>query len=185
MTDRKDLKRRVRERQAHTGESYMTALRQVLGQRKGAFPVVEMVDLTELAEPLGIKVRVKMAPELIDRVEAGAMLRQLRDALISTAKDRDLVVMRRTVLEGKRAPESLVLEPAAAMRFAARVRAGIGGVSDNGQMLALSIAGPRAPVLIVFVLWQMPSKYSERAPLLLALDDVYIDAQLLLAQELP
>ena len=59
MTAKRDLKRRVRERQAHTGESYMTALRHVRNRRtgereseregEGAVPVVEMIDVSEIA----------------------------------------------------------------------------------------------------------------------------------------
>jgi hypothetical protein len=38
MTDRRDLKDRVRVRQARTGESYVTALPRVLAQRPGRIP---------------------------------------------------------------------------------------------------------------------------------------------------
>ncbi|HWO26708.1 MAG TPA: hypothetical protein VNO30_48595 [Kofleriaceae bacterium] len=80
MTDRRDLKRRVRARQERTGESYMTALRHVQAQRPSAIPTIERVDLTELGAPLGMKCRIAMFPELADRVDAATMLAQLRDA---------------------------------------------------------------------------------------------------------
>jgi hypothetical protein len=54
MTVKRGLERRVRERQARTGESYMTALRHVQGQvhelveERRAITVVELVDVSEI-----------------------------------------------------------------------------------------------------------------------------------------
>jgi hypothetical protein len=69
MTKRRDLKRRVRERQEKTGESYVTARRHVLvdpaengpapASPGTAIPVVEMITLTEHATRLGMKCRVR------------------------------------------------------------------------------------------------------------------------------
>ena len=45
MTANRDLKRRVRDRQSHTGESYMTALQQVLGSLDEVVndPLIELI----------------------------------------------------------------------------------------------------------------------------------------------
>jgi hypothetical protein len=81
--DRKrDLKRRVRERQARTSESYVVALRHVLSQRESRVPVVELIDLTDIGARLGIKCRTVMAPAMVGRVDPTAMLTQLRSALL-------------------------------------------------------------------------------------------------------
>lgn len=165
MTEKRDLKRRVRERQARTGESYVTALRHVLGQREGGVPVVELIDLTDIAAALGIKCRTVMAPSLVARVDPTAMLTQLRDALLTTLRDPDLALMRAVVIAGEQLkPE---LEPVIDRQFLARLRAGIGGVSASGRVLALSTAGRGAPEMVVFVLWMIPLKYIHRAPTLM------------------
>jgi hypothetical protein len=164
MTDKRDLKRLVRDRQARTGESYMTALRNVLGQRSGsnAVPVIELVDITEVGTPLGIKCAIKMVPALTERIDAAAMLTQLRDALITTAKDPQLALIRSVVLAGERpSVQPEVIDP---RPFFARVRAGIGGVSESGRMLAMSVAGRRGAEMVLFWLWMTPVKYVERAP---------------------
>jgi len=168
MTEKRDLKRRVRDRQTETGESYMTALRQVLGQRetRSPVPVVEMVDLTDIAAPLGIKCAVKAVPGLSERVNAAAMLTQLRDALIVTANDASTALMRAVILAGERPqvrPEWHDPRP-----FLARARAGIGGVCETGRMLALSVAGRQGPEMVVFFLWILPPGFSfDRAPYVL------------------
>jgi hypothetical protein len=165
MTEKRDLKRRVRERQARTGESYVTALRQVLSQRESSVPVVELIDLTDIAAALGIKCRTVMAPSTVGRVDPTAMLTQLRDALLTTLNDPDLALMRAVVIAGEQLkPE---LEPVLDRRFLARLRAGIGGISQNGRTLALSTAGRTAAELVVFALWLMPLKYIDRAPTLM------------------
>ena len=163
MTDKRDLKRRVRDRQAQTGESYMTALRNVQGPRPGtnAVPVLELLDITDIGARLGIKCGVKMVPALAERVDAAATLTQLRDALITTLNDPHLALLRSVVLAGER--PWVPLEPRDP-RFFARVRAGIGGVNESGRMLALRVAGRGGIELVVFMLWTTPVKYIERAP---------------------
>jgi hypothetical protein len=52
------------------------------------------------------------------------------------------------------------------LRFAARVRAGVGGVSQNGRTLALAVAGHEAAELVVFHLWLVPAPYDLRPPAL-------------------
>jgi hypothetical protein len=175
MTAKRDLKRRVRERQGRTGESYMTALRHVLDQRPSAVPVVEMIELSEVATAMGFQCRVRMAPALAERIDAVGALRRLRDALITTEPDPAFDLMRRVVLHG----ESPVLRPHgldAGRRFLARVHAGIGGISEHGRMLALMVDGRRGPEMIVFMLWLAPVQYVQYRPsLVLATTDGTLD----------
>jgi hypothetical protein len=178
MTVKRDLKRRVRERQGRTGESYMTALRHVLDQRPSVVPVVEMIELSEVAAAMGIQCRVRMAPVLADRIDAVGALRRLREALIATERDRAFDLMRRVVLHG----EAPVMRPHsfdAGRRFQARVRAGIGGISEHGRMLALMVdsrRGPEMHEMIVFSLWLSPVPYVPYRPsLVLASGDGTLD----------
>src|SRR5512142_1555815 len=101
MTEKRDLKRRVRERQAQTGESYMTALRHVQAQRPPAFPVVELVDLTEIGAPLGFKCRIVMSPVLADQIDAAGALARLRDALLAPDREGSLELFRAVTLRGE------------------------------------------------------------------------------------
>src|SRR5262245_1885413 len=92
MTAKRDLKRRVRERQARTGESYVTALRHVAAQadHREAISVVELVDVTEIGAPLGYKVRIMVAPSTIGQIDVVATLTRFRDLLLATTRDREL-----------------------------------------------------------------------------------------------
>src|SRR5215475_8771062 len=137
MTAKRDLKRRVRERQGRTGESYMTALRQVLDQRPSVVPVVEMIELSEVGAAMGIQCRVRMAPVLADRIDVVRALRRLREALIATERDPAFDLMRRVVMHGECPTLKNSIDIDAGRRFLARVRAGIGGISDHGRLLAL------------------------------------------------
>jgi hypothetical protein len=167
MTTKRDLKRRVRERQARTGESYMTALRQVRGPTPtptpGAVPVVEMIDLSEIAAALGIKCRAMVLPAVAERIDLAGALRKLCAVLTATIQDPAFNLLRSVVLHGERLtgkPPS----PAGARRFLERVRAGVGGISESGRMLALPLDGRRGAELIVFFLWLMPVSYAVAPP---------------------
>lgn len=187
MTRKRDLKRRVRERQARTGESYMTALRHVLGEppspvspvspmppvspvpsnATAPIPVVEFTDLSDIAAALGIKCRVMVSPVLVERVDVAAMLAQLHHVLTASARDRDLAIMRAVVLRGER-PVSA--HPAMAFRdaqFVTRARLGIGGVSDSGHMLAFTVAGRHAAEHVLLMLWVTPLTYVNLPPALI------------------
>jgi hypothetical protein len=175
MTAKRDLKRRVRERQGRTGESYMTALRNVLDQRPSAVPVVEMIELSEVGAALGIQCRVRMAPVLADRIDAVGALRRLREALITTERDPAFGLFRQVVLHGE-APVLRLQSFDAGRRFLARVRAGIGGISEHGRMLALMLDGRRGPEMVVFMLWLSPVRYVPYRPsLVLASIDGTLD----------
>jgi hypothetical protein len=163
MTAQRDLKRRVRERQSRTGESYMTALRQVLDARPAVpVPVVELIDITEIGAALGFACKVRLGPTLADRIDAASVLRQLRDALVATLRDPALDLMRRVVLGG----ESPTMKPSpieVTLRFLTRVQAGIGGVSEHGRLLALAVDGRRGTEMVVFLLLLSPVAYLKYA----------------------
>jgi hypothetical protein len=187
MTEKRDLKRRVRDRQARTGESYMTALRQVKAQRPPTFPVVEFVDLTEIGTPLGFKCRVLMFPGLADRVDAASALAKLRDVLLMTDRDRSLELFRAVALRGEprrfRVTQDLLDE---GRRFVVRARAGLSGVSDGGRMLALHIDGKQGATMVIFLIWLLPDFVPvQREPslILTSLDAIGVDPILALAEE--
>jgi hypothetical protein len=68
MTANRDLKRRVRDRQSSTAESYLTALRPVLARRPGGIPsvipTVEFIEVSGVATRLGLKCRLTVSPGL-------------------------------------------------------------------------------------------------------------------------
>jgi hypothetical protein len=162
MTAKKDLKRRVRERQARTGESYITALRHVRAQApeppeppEPPFPVLELADLTEAGGAIGLACRIAIYPQLAARVDVTRVLTRLRDLLTATAEDRSLTLMRDVVLRGEKPRRTLAPEALGEARaFVARVRAGLGGISDSGHMLALTVDGES----ILFALWLVPHR---------------------------
>jgi len=167
MTAKRDLKRRVRDRQARTGESYMTALRQVRGPdltpSPDAVPVVELIDLSEIAAALGIKCRAMVLPGVAERIDVADALRKLCAVLTATIQDPAFNLMRSVVLHGER-PIGKIPAPTEAHRFLARVRAGVGGLSERGRMLGLPIEGRRGPEMIVFFVWLMPVTYVVMPP---------------------
>ena len=165
MTKQRDLKRRVRERQARTGESYVTALRHVRVPRTEAVPVVELVDASAIGEPLGTQCRVLVQPELAERIDIAAALRQLRSVLLTTTPDPDFDLMRAVVLRGER-PYSAPPTIADGLRFLVRLRAGIGGVCPSGRIVAFSVAGASGVEQVVFLLWIMPVRYLQLRPTL-------------------
>jgi hypothetical protein len=165
MTKKRDLKRRVRARQARTGESYVTALRRV-SARRSAVPVVEFLDVTKAGAALGMKCRVAMFPALADRVDPAALLARVREVLAASEEDLSAQLMRAVVLGCKphrlevrrEAPPEVVLvndldeliemigQPGRLVpvgmerEFLTRARAGVGGWSRTGQFLALPVA---------------------------------------------
>lgn len=146
MTDQRDLKRRVRERMAKTGESYTTARQHILDQRptppSSAFDVVEPVDLTEPAAALGFKCLVMMFPSLAARINTTAALMKVRDVLLATVDDPATWQLRATVFRGElppRRPTRMSETNLELGRFVRRAMAGLGGVSEGGTMLALQI----------------------------------------------
>jgi hypothetical protein len=177
MTAKKDFKRRVRERQAKTGESYTAARAHIVAAaertseadeakapsaddakapstdeakapstddvaRQPSFPVVELIDANEHAAALGLKCDVLVSPSLAARLAPPRALEKLRDALLATEHDPQLELLRGLVFRGVR-PIRLRrrgwLEDV--RKFFARAVAGIGGITEAGDMLALAIDG--------------------------------------------
>src|SRR6185295_14803171 len=95
MTAKRDFKRRVRERQARTGERYTTARRHTLAARASdlptAVPVVQLHDVSSEGARLGFRCQIAMAPALSERAATAAVLTGLRDALIATPGNGDAV----------------------------------------------------------------------------------------------
>ena len=170
MTKRRDLKRLVRERQAHTGESYVTALRHVREPRPERVPVVEFIDITEIGELLGMQCRVLVLPELAERIDVGAALRQLRSVLLTTTPDPAFDLMRAVVLRGEQ-PYTAPPPLAEGLRFLVRLRAGIGGVCPSGRIVAFSVAGSSGVEQVVFLTWITPRRYSQLRPALVITSD--------------
>ncbi len=140
-----DLKTRIRDRVARTGESYVTARRHVIGdlaRPKPAMQVVEMLDLTDAAARLGMRCKVSMSSTLAKRAEPAAVLASVRDALVGTAGDPSTALLRDVGLAGKRPPPPVRSRDFEGMqRFMRRARAGLGGTTADGATLALPIAG--------------------------------------------
>jgi hypothetical protein len=157
MTQQRDLKRRVRDRQAQTGESYMTALRHVQAQKPPAFPVVELVDLTEVGAALGFKCRIVMAPGLTGQIDTASALVRLRDVLLTRDRDGALETFRAVVLRGERRQFRLTQSTFDdARELILRARAGLGGVSEGGRLLAMHVDGKSGAIMVLFTLWIVP-----------------------------
>jgi hypothetical protein len=144
MTAKKDLKRRVRERQAKTGESYATARARVTAstEKPPAIPVVELIDASEDAAKLGLQCDVLVSPGLAERIAPVRILERLRNALIATDDDPQTRVLRSVVLRGEAPVGSRRNQPdwwEDVRRFFARAQVGIGGFTDAGNMMALQI----------------------------------------------
>lgn len=228
MTVKRDLKRRVRQRQARTGESYVTARRHVVAARAAttedpdseieaadtddteagdqtaeveatdgaeadrqtaqapsggaaeggavpgtAVPVVELIDVTDQARRAGLACRVVMFPSLVERVDPARVLVQLRDLLVETADDPQMVLLSQLGLAGH-AP-GLPTRPTTSFegvrRFLRRALSGLGGASEDGSMFAFHAAGQGGIVPI-----QCALHYWHRAALVLsAIDNLVSD----------
>jgi hypothetical protein len=163
MTKQRDLKRLVRERQSRTGESYVTALRHVRGERGTPVPVMEMVDLSEVADALGFKCRALVLPDLAERIDVVATLTQLRTVLLATTRDPVFDLMRAVVLCGER-PFSSPPTMVDALKFLERTRAGIGGVCPSGRSVAFSVSSRTGTEMAMFVLWLTPTRFIDVPP---------------------
>lgn len=172
MTAKKDLKRRVRDRQARTGESYAAARARVVAQApkpagpaeepaaEPVIPVEELIDLTPQAQAIGIKCRVAMSSRLSGRVDPDKTLIKIRDALLATDEDPGTRTLRAVVLRGEHVIAPKAARPAdwfgSVRRFVARAVAGIGGISEHGNMLAISVDGTAGSVMLIAHVWLRP-----------------------------
>jgi hypothetical protein len=163
MTKKHDLKRRVRDRQAQTGESYTAARRQVVGAEDEAelpdptsestVPVFELVDVTEQAAKLGFKCRILMFPSLVEAVAPAVVLGSLHKVLVAT--DPETARMWSVAIGGFEPPRQrfVVLSLEATRRFLQRAQAGLGGASEDGSMLAIHVAGKGGVVPVLCTHW--------------------------------
>jgi hypothetical protein len=197
MTANRDLKRRVRDRQAETGESYMTALQQVLAQRPSSLSrsilTVEFIDVSEAAEVAGLRCRVSASPPVAHGVDVAQTLAAFRQMLVTTQLDPSLRVMRTVALRGDNAQYELTAASfQESVAFVRRLRAGLGGVAEHGRMLALQAvprAASAAPLdsTVLFTLGLTPSFCATvRPPLLImtSLDETVNDPLIELVKEL-
>lgn len=100
------------------------------------------MDLTELARELGYRCNVSMFPDLADKLDPRAALVRLREVLVATEDDPKTELLRGAVLQGAltRHPRRAWIDDVQqSIRFLNRVRAGIGGISDGGTMIALHV----------------------------------------------
>lgn len=165
MTKQRDLKRLVRDRQLRTGESYVTALRHTLAARPRSVPVVELTDISEIGDALGMRCQIMVSADLAKQIDVTAALRQLRSVLLTTTPDPDFDLLRAVVLRGEQ-PRTVPELLDQGLRFLVRLRAGIGGVSPNGRIVAFAVAAPSGPVLVSFMVWPRAPMYQGPQPTL-------------------
>lgn len=199
MTAHRDLKRRVRDRQAHTGESYMTALNHILAQRPtsaipSAIPTVEFLDVSAVAAALGLKCQVTLSPRLAHTIDVEATLERLCETLAASQHDPALAILRTIAVNGQHVaspePPAGFQEVRDGLLFLRRLRAGLGGISDNGRMLGLRAVARSAPAeppldaapsdpLVLVSPWTRPAfAVVDRPPLLIitSLEETVPDA---------
>lgn len=165
MTAKRDLKRRIRARQARTGETYTTARRHVLAARedgdepeateaRSPIDVAEVIDLSEPAREIGYACNVVVYPTIADAVDLAQVLVAVRTALSSTGADVPTALLRDLVLHGI-APQHhrVTRDP----EFLSRVRAGLTGVSADGRVLAVHVQGRTRMVTVLAAVWRATS----------------------------
>jgi hypothetical protein len=159
MTAKRDLKKRIRARQSRTGERYATARAHIIADApSGRIPVVEMTDVSATAASVGLRSRVLVFPSVAEHVDVRAMLQRIHDVVSGTEDDPSTALLRGFFLEGQaippsRPPSLQTLTDARA--FFARARAGIGGISESGRSLAVSVEGKRRIETVVCLLWMI------------------------------
>lgn len=152
MTDRRDLKRRIRERQEKTGERYTTARAHVVAAREPPEWVVELTDVSARARDAGLYGIVSVTPplrapdSLLDAVLA-------RLAAIVRSPVEGLGTLRRALVPGE--PELLprVREPyvriAELRRFVADLELGLRGQALDGRLVAFDVPHADRAVTVV------------------------------------
>jgi hypothetical protein len=152
MTAKRDLKNRVRERQAKTGESYTAARRHIVGAVEppsAPIPVEALVDLTGAAATAGLRCKLLMSEALT--LDATRVLTALRDILLATLRDPAMDWLRALGLHGSVTPTGHVRpSDPRHKQFVARVRAGFGGTSPDGRAIGFHVDG----VPIVAAAWR-------------------------------
>lgn len=140
MTDRRDLKKRIRARQEKTGERYTTARAHVMGQGPGNDLVVELRDISDAARATGFVCLARATPAVPEAIEAHA-LRQLREILLGPVAGLD--PMRKIALQGSVHPTldlGRVLELITQRRaFHASLELGLRGPGPGGRIVAFDL----------------------------------------------
>jgi FHA domain-containing protein len=174
MTAKRNLKRRVRERQARTGESYVTARRQVLAARApapAAVSVIELHDISADANRLGFRCRITAFSSLIEHAGPAGVAVALRDALIGargpasarlfgTAFGVALPVGGPLPAELARDHRAIVSLNAMALdsaglylrELAVRARGWVAGAFEHGLAVVFHVAGPGGSVPALCIL---------------------------------
>lgn len=134
MTKKKDLKRRVRERQAKTGESYTSALAQVRGPQVAAVP-----EATEEAEAAGLRCKAFVSTRLRREPDLAALFARLREMLEALGAPACGPLLRGEMASGG-IPDAVGLA-VESRRFLAEVRSGARGFSRDGRLFALEWKG--------------------------------------------
>lgn len=160
MTIKKDLKKRIRERQEKTGESYTTARMHVLNQAPAGAPEaprvseVSLQEVTPLLESLGMRGQAFLTPGFSEALARPA-LERLREVLLATRDDPGTRRMRAVLLEGE--PDSL--DVGSLMRewgetrvFVRNLRLGMRGPSRSGRALSFELRTDGGPVTVVVAL---------------------------------
>jgi hypothetical protein len=135
MTFKRDLKKRIRERQKETGESYTTARERVLQARPEL-----VLELREVPEHPGILCPVRIDAGLWE--SRAQLLEQLRQILLGPVEGLD--AMRRVVLNG----EKDSFQHGGALLLVTRIREfrialqqGLRGPGPGGRMVAFDSHG--------------------------------------------
>jgi hypothetical protein len=139
MTSRRDLKRRIRQRQEQTGERYTTARAHVLDAPPPAISVVELVDVDDRARAAGVAAPTRVTPGVARFAdEVPRLHEQLRRILIGPTAG--LAPMRRVVVDGSQeswtesgSTRTLIASVGA---FLESLRAGLRGPGLGGRMVA-------------------------------------------------
>jgi hypothetical protein len=104
--------------------------------------VVELVDVTDEAKRLGLRCNVRVWPDLIAKVDATTAITRLRDVVLATASDPAMAGFVAMTVHGD-PPHGVRRWPRdfdAIRGFFRRMRAGLGGVSVDGYLLAIPMA---------------------------------------------
>lgn len=158
MTVKKDLKKRVRERQEKTGEAYTTARTHVLSQtHPGATKVspLSLREVTPLVEGVGLKGQAFLTPHFPEAL-ARQVLEHLRELLLATRDEPAMQRMRAVLLHGE--PDTMDFVSfsrewwSQTRMFVRNLRLGMRGPSQNGRVLSFELRADGGPVTMVVAL---------------------------------
>lgn len=113
--------------------------------KKDLKPVIsfdEMISLTDAGKKRGFRCEITFASSLMKLVDPERILDRMRTILDLTTEDADMERFRRVILHGERVASASIDRTEwfeDARRFLARARAGIGGLSVHGNILAFAV----------------------------------------------